>query len=519
MSLTRRRLLDDTYKQMATGNPIQVRSVARMRPGLTMQGWTKQASTTGAQLLQSITEETKVINGITFEPISPTEIKIYGTAEQNADITGKYQDFKAGTYTLGVSEAVIGSRLRICFTTKTGAPSFGIPNLGTSKTQELSEDISLAILIRVFAGTTINTTLKIMFNAGDAALPYEPYTGGQPSPSPDYPQEIVSAGDWDGENEKYGYEIKITGKNLFEPGNKRPGCVEGSYGEEIWHNSPTYEEFANWNCDCYLLPGKEITWTVKSSVPIRAMIVFVDKSDIILKSYYKSSSGLFAKHTTTVPDGCKKIYVSVLDNNAYNNDNIEIQIEYGTEATAYEPYKSQDVTLTSDRPLTEWDRLERRDGVWGWVHRSFEIILDGSDDEKWGVYAIYSGFSIQCLPQVMLRREGFSETIKIETAAGTPKDYAIVVGYNNIGLYVVNSPIFDFGKDDSGLDEWKAWLRNNPIRLITYLDEETFTPLQDSEQAALNALHTNYPTTILSNNQNCDMSMIYKTRKSLEVSE
>ena len=44
---------------------------------------------------------------------------------------------------------------------------------------------------------------------------------------------------------------------------------------------------------------------------------------------------------------------------------------------------------------------------------------------------------------------------------------------------------------------------------MTYLDEETFTPLQDSEQAALNALHSNYPTTILSNEQNCDMSLSY----------
>lgn len=30
----------------------------------------------------------------------------------------------------------------------------------------------------------------IMFNKGSAVLPWEPYTGGKPSPSPDYPQEI-----------------------------------------------------------------------------------------------------------------------------------------------------------------------------------------------------------------------------------------------------------------------------------------------------------------------------------------
>ncbi len=34
-----------------------------------------------------------------------------------------------------------------------------------------------------------------MLSKGSAALPFEPYTGGKPSPSPDYPQEIQSAGD------------------------------------------------------------------------------------------------------------------------------------------------------------------------------------------------------------------------------------------------------------------------------------------------------------------------------------
>mgnify|MGYP000065540843 CR=1 FL=1 len=39
---------------------------------------------------------------------------------------------------------------------------------------------------------------------------YEPYTGGKPSPSPEYPQEIVSVGG----NGSIG--VEITGKNLFD---------------------------------------------------------------------------------------------------------------------------------------------------------------------------------------------------------------------------------------------------------------------------------------------------------------
>ena len=35
----------------------------------------------------------------------------------------------------------------------------------------------------------------LMLNEGSTTKPWEPYTGGEPSPSPDYPQEIKSAGD------------------------------------------------------------------------------------------------------------------------------------------------------------------------------------------------------------------------------------------------------------------------------------------------------------------------------------
>ena len=39
---------------------------------------------------------------------------------------------------------------------------------------------------------TLDNIKKIMFNKGSSVLPWEPYTGGQPSPSPNYPQEIKS---------------------------------------------------------------------------------------------------------------------------------------------------------------------------------------------------------------------------------------------------------------------------------------------------------------------------------------
>lgn len=68
----------------------------------------------------------------------------------------------------------------------------------------------LYLLLRVYGGKTIDITIQPMLNTGTSPLPWEPYTGGQPSPSPDYPQQIVSAG--------AGGEVEVTicGKNLFD---------------------------------------------------------------------------------------------------------------------------------------------------------------------------------------------------------------------------------------------------------------------------------------------------------------
>lgn len=425
--------------QSVSGNPaiVQDSSEAPIQD-LTMKGWTEQASTTGAQLLQSITEETKVINGITFEPISPTEIKIYGTAEQNADITGKYQDFKAGTYTLGVSEAVIGSRLRICFTAKTGAPSFDIPNLGASKTQELSEDISLAILIRVYAGTTINTTLKIMFNAGDVALPYEPYTGGVPSPSPDYPQEIASAGTWNGENEKYGYEIKITGKNI----------LDFSKTQDIanWFASVRQTGYSDF--PVYVGKGKTVTISLpeklNTGITLYVGVVLREQGSIYSWLYHSIEENMIKQvcTITALEDYIWIRCISVAISTTFQNYYKYLMIEYGTEATAYQPFTEQAITLTSDRPLTEWDRLEKRNGVWGWAYKSDEI--ESYTDES------------------------------------IPGEYYSSTGQLSAGAQI--------------------WYET---------ESESFVPLTDTEQDALNALHTNYPTTVISNEQDCDMSLTY----------
>lgn len=75
----------------------------------------------------------------------------------------------------------------------------------------------------------------LMLNEGSTTKPWEPYTGGKPSPSPSYPQEIENAG-MDGE-----IGVTVTGTNLlpFEVGQKGNGFEVFADGVQVDVNRGT----------------------------------------------------------------------------------------------------------------------------------------------------------------------------------------------------------------------------------------------------------------------------------------
>ena len=147
------------------------------------------------------------------------------------------------------------------------------------------------------------------------------------------------------------------------------------------------------------------------------------------------------------------------------------------------------------------------------MYKSDEIVLYGS--EEWKLYPSFAGYySPYILPFSTSRREGYSDRGYV----GYYSDrFSIWIGVNNPGIYVCFAPTYNEELEDRGIDNWKNFLSENPITIITYLDEETFVPLTESEQEAMNELYTFRPTTVLSNDCECEMTLTYKTKKSLEV--
>lgn len=78
-------------------------------------------------------------------------------------------------------------------------------------TAQITPDSKITyFIVRVSPNVKFNNyRLKIMLNEGSTAKPWEPYTGGKPSPSVEYPQEITSSGD------KGNIGVDVYGENLL----------------------------------------------------------------------------------------------------------------------------------------------------------------------------------------------------------------------------------------------------------------------------------------------------------------
>ena len=177
----------------ASGNPAIMSDTLKNNPMNEMKvfGWSKQETTTGAQLWEF------------------GDIKSLVVASKNFSTS-----LKKGKYTITADVESTDTDSEVCLVIIEGR-NISLPRgKGVSATFDVTKE---GVAIQMYAsnnyansqGDTVSFK-NVMLNAGDTALPYEPYTGGQPSPSPNYPQQIVSAG--------AGGEVEVTicGKNLFD---------------------------------------------------------------------------------------------------------------------------------------------------------------------------------------------------------------------------------------------------------------------------------------------------------------
>ena len=170
---------------------------------IVVKGNTVQNNTKGLNLI-NCTPKTTTINGITMVNNEDGTYTVNGTATNDFDIAiAKYAMKQNIYYTL--SGCPSGGSETTYYLDPRG---YGYDTGSGLTIRNPERDFINYIRIVIKKDVTVNNLLfKPMFNEGRTAQPFEPYTGGQPSPNPDYPQEVKGVSEISG---------KIVGKNLFD---------------------------------------------------------------------------------------------------------------------------------------------------------------------------------------------------------------------------------------------------------------------------------------------------------------
>lgn len=157
----------------------------------------EQFSTTGAQLLDIPSLSTKNYLGVTYSPQPDGTVIATGTSTGTSYIDLRIQEpLPLGDYYIsGCPNGGGGDGYQLMvYAVNNGLYKVIGSDIGNGSRFTVTDDNPIAIRIVMRLSISGPLTFKPMLNAGDTALPWEPYTGGKPSPNPEFPQDIKGVG-------------------------------------------------------------------------------------------------------------------------------------------------------------------------------------------------------------------------------------------------------------------------------------------------------------------------------------
>ena len=326
------------------------------------------------------------------------------------------------------------------------------------------------------------TVNELMISAKD--VPYEPYTGGKPAPSPEYPQEIVS---------KTVDQIVVTGKNLIN----QP-TLSFTHFTKIDLTNPLRP-------DTYTFSGVATTAAESDAL----LISCLDDAGKLVVSVYLPVDGR-KHHTVSVSRRVAALQIYAARSNALaigkNAQLQDLQIELGSVATPYEPYHAQTVTLSAPVtlrgvPVTSGgnvtisgkqymaDRITERDGVVGIERRTKRLELPVADMNN---SESSPGWN----------RKGFTENLSnpvYSVSTHLPK--------NSISLNFKYDILF-FHASGLTASEWKSKHPDVVIGAVVTLEAPTFEPLPETDQQAIRELRTYHGNTVVTTGAHTEVDYI-----------
>ena len=393
---------------------------------------------------------------------------------------------------------------------------FGItkPMYKKSAIEIVDEDLNRIVVLVGNPNKTIKYTLQI--EKGNTVTPYEPYTGGKPSPSPEYPQEIKSVGKWNGETQKYEVDVQVCNSGYLQ---------KGSYADKIrafpLEKGKTYRIRVNRNSavvNAFILNEEK---AFKNSTELYATCNHAGLTNVndtgIVEGKCKIPQLLYSGYTFTVTVGGLFLYQGV-NNSRLDTDDAYVVYDFIKTVNENQPYVEQTLTITSDRPLTKWDKLVEQGGQYGWLYGS-DIKTFESD-----VFKLYSDNDKAIQYQVPFEEitNSWAESVCYCNTFKNVIGQTIYTQSDKTDFYMgcVHKSMVFSAKNKQGIfqsiEAFQEWIRNSGTYVWHKTDNKKFVQLSESEQTQLRNLHSYNGTTHItvdSGEVECGIKVAYKQNK------
>ena len=324
---------------------------------------------------------------------------------------------------------------------------------------------------------------------------YEPYTGGKPSPSPEYPQEIKSVGKWNDEKQKYEVDVKVSNCGYLQ---------KGSYADKIrplpLEKGKTYRIYVDVKSAVVNVGILNEERTFANSGQLYAYYNsrgYPISSTGVVSGICRLPNSLYRGYTFTVTVDGLFLYQGV-NANILNTDNAYVAYDFIKKVDISSPYtEKESVVLTSDRPITKWDKLVEQGGQIGWLYQS--KIIDGFDGQSsnitlGGEKGEVQHFSVVFtdVPNGNGNGDIYVDRYRAIAMSYTKAEFGICCNWNS-GVKFFSAP----NENVTTVQEFKTWLAENPLVLVYETTSTEFVPIPQSEQNAIRALKAYYPTTVI----------------------
>lgn len=518
-------LVADAYSvvlTVVTGNPALLENSKGNRglESLTLYGKSTQGSTTGVQLLPFEVGEKREGFEVFKDGIAISGARkkdIYAVGRDGMTNESSYDDFPllaSGEYYV-YSDSASVKLIVVAFRNGENI-ILGSSMKGVAAKIKVMDGDKFRIFLRI--EEAFNGKVKAMISKTQpTASNYEPYTGGAPSPSPSYPQEIENAG-MDGE-----IGVTVTGTNLlpFEVGQKGNGFEVFADGVQVDVNRTTdiyavgqnnsnvesgYDEFA------LMTAGKYYIYSGTQDVYLYVVVWRKGKNVVLGRSVGTNAAQI------EIMDGDKfRIFFRTAA--AFKGKVKAMITRTPMNATSYEPYKPAQTLIIPTPgglpgiPVSSGGNYTDEKGQ-QWV--ADEIDLAKGERVQWiGNKVLQESDLKKDTPDSIFVTLYNIKTVSNANPICSHLKYVPYQTADKKQILCISRVLEDIRiyLNSADFQVYKDFVNNNEVFLIWALKTPIRTPIPPETIAAYKALHTYSPTTTVINDAGAGMSVGYAKMK------